>query len=519
MTHSSEITPCLLPVAPASGSVLASIPIASPQQIAQAAAQARSAQLAWSQTPLGDRVAFIQRWHDQIAARQSRWIDLLAREIGKPHVETLSELAATLDQLRWLARHARACLRSATLQPAWQRFMLLGKARVRYAPKGLIGILGTWNYPLLLNAPVLAGALLAGNAVLWKPSESASLSGAALQQSLLDAAPPPNLAACVFGGPEVGRALIASGIDHLVYTGGVAGGRAALQEAGSRGIPATIELAGFDPALILPDAPLESTIPPLLWAAFAGAGQTCVAIKRIYVIGPPRRARAWAEALARRAALLRLGDPASSNNVDIGPLISLPARDRFLASIQYAAAAGAEILTGGRAPDIPGAFALPTVLWTESERIEPLLEGIFGPVVLVRPVPDPSAAIAAANASNLALAASIWGKNRKNCRDLARRIHAGIITINDAVTPSAHAAAPFGGVKSSGFGRVHGPHGLLEFVHPVATHERPLHSFRPHIFPYSHRGLRLVEMYLRLFHSPPRITSHNPPPSSGSSIS
>jgi acyl-CoA reductase-like NAD-dependent aldehyde dehydrogenase len=347
----------------------------------------------------------------------------------------------------------------------------------------------------------MADALAAGNGVVWKPSELASLVGLRLQRSLDAAHFPEGLVATVFGGPDVGRALTEAPIAKGHFTGGIVAGRRVLTTLAERGIPATVELSGFDPAIVLPDAPLPSTVRALSWAAFVVAGQTCAAVKRVYIVGD---ATPWAGALAQQADSLRVGDPALAD-IDVGPLITETARDRFDAFIKAAVGAGARVLAGGERLPGPGWFYKPTVLLADPNSAAPeqALAGCFGPVVLVRGVSDANAAVNAANASPFGLTASVWGRNRREARALAARIEAGLVAVNDAVAPLGHAAAPFGGTKASGFGRSHGALGLREFAQPQVLHDRAPGGWRPQVFPYNARiMLRGLAFYRKLFHSP-----------------
>jgi acyl-CoA reductase-like NAD-dependent aldehyde dehydrogenase len=369
--------------------------------------------------------------------------------------------------------------------------------RLRWTPYGVVGIIGTWNYPLLLNAGPIAQVLAGGNAVVWKPSELAIASGVKLQQSLEEAGTPPGLVAAVYGRGEVGQALLESNVDKVMFTGGVETGRRVLSTLAERGVPAVVELSGFDPAVILPDAPLQSTVRALVWGAFVGCGQTCVAVKRVIVVGD---ARPWVDAFAAEVRKLRVGDPAESE-VDVGPMINDQARDRLDRTIKAAVAAGAEVVVGGEPLDRPGSFYAPTLLSASSPEPQRALEGAFGPVLLIRGVEDADAAVAAANASGMALAASVWGRDRRAARGVARRIVAGMVCVNEAVTPTASAAAPFGGFKASGYGRTHGEQGLREFVAPQVLFERAAGGFRPQLFPYSGATVdRFLSFYRWMFH-------------------
>jgi acyl-CoA reductase-like NAD-dependent aldehyde dehydrogenase len=481
---------------PATGAELGRVSATPPGAVADIVARARRTRRAWGEASWPDRRGSIERWWRILAREADDWANALRDEIGKPRGEAMGEVVAALDALRWTVRHAGRALADSRIGPGWQRWLLVPPARLRWRPVGVVGMIGTWNYPLLLNVPTIAQALAAGNAVVWKPSESAALAGLRLQQSLDEAGLPEGLVAAVHGGPEVGRALVESDLDKGVFTGGVENGRRVLAALAARGIPAVAELSGFDAAIVLPDAPLLTTARALAWGAFVGAGQTCVAVKRAYVVGEPGP---WAEALADQAQALRVGDPASGE-VDVGPMISEAARDRFDRAIRAAIETGARLVSGGSSVAGPGWFYAPTVLAAESDAAESALAGAFGPVVLVRGFADTGAAIAAANGSPYGLAASVWGRDRRRARAVADLLEAGMVAINDAVAPAAHAASPFGGVKASGFGRTRGPLGLREFAQPQALHDRRAGGFRPHLFPYSGRVERLLAFYRRLFH-------------------
>src|SRR5512135_534582 len=481
---------------PATGAELGRVPPTPPEAGGAAVARARSAQADWGARPWPERRAALARFWAELARAADAWADAIRAEVGKPRGEAMAEVVAALDAIRWTVRHGGRALADERLGPGWQRFLLVPSARVRYRPIGVVGIIGTWNYPLLLNAPVIAQALAAGNAVVWKPSELAALAGERLQHGLEAAGISEGLVSAVFGGPEVGRALAESDLDKGVFTGGVAGGRRVLAALAARGVPAIAELSGFDAAIVLPDAPFEPSARALAWGAFVGSGQTCVAVKRLYVVGD---ARPWAEAIAERARNLRVGDPAAGTS-DLGPMISEAARDRLDAMVKTTVAAGARLVLGGAPIERPGWFYRPTVLLAETAEPEAALAGAFGPVVLVRGVRDADAAIDAANANPFGLAASIWGRDLRAARALARRLDAGMVAANDAVTPSAHAAAPFGGMKASGFGRARGVLGLREFTQPQALQVRSPGGFRPQLFPYSDRLERILRVYRGLFH-------------------
>ncbi len=493
---STTVSDTLIAWNPATGAERGRVAVTPPEALPALVARARQAQARWGAISWNERRERLRTWWSVLARDADGWAEAIRDEIGKPTEEAMIEVVSTLDALRWNVRHGGAALADQRLGAGWQRWLLIPSARLRWRPFGVIGIIGTWNYPLFLNAPPIAQALAAGNAVVWKPSELSPLTGQRLQRSLEEAGLPDGLVATVFGAAEVGQALVDSEIDKGMFTGGVANGRRVLGALASRGIPAVAELSGFDPAIILPDAPRDATLRGLAWSAFVAAGQTCVAVKRVIVVGDPTE---WAEGLAEKARALRIGNPATSG-VDVGPLISEAARERFHQTIQEAVAAGARLIAGGEPEPGPGWFYRPTVLRAGRPEPEAKLAGVFGPVVLVRGVSDIEAAVAAANASPFGLAASVWGKDRSAALAVANRLEAGMVAINEAVAPTAHAAAPFGGVKASGFGRTHGALGLREFAQPQVVHTKRSGGFRPNLFPYSGRLLRLLRIYRGLFH-------------------
>jgi len=483
---------------PATGAELGRTPVTPVPAVAEAVARARAAQAGWDAAGWPARRVVLRRWWKVLARDADAWARAIRDEVGKPRAEALGgDVVASLDGIRWTVRHAGPYLADRRSGPGHQRMLQVPAARLRHRPVGVVGMIGTWNYPLLLNAPPIAQALAAGCAVVWKPSEHAALAGRRLQASLHEAGLPEGLVGTVYGGAEVGRALVESEIDLGFFTGGVENGRRVLAALASRGVDCVAELSGFDPAVVLPDAPLTPTARALTWGAFLGAGQTCIAVKRVYVVGD---ARPWAEAIAAHARALRVGDPAG-DDVDVGPLISGPGRDRFHAQVVAAVDAGAEVLAGGLPVDGPGWFYAPTVLLADHAGPEAALAGCFGPMTVVRGVPSVDDAVRAANGSEYGLAASVWGQDVRAATAVAARLDAGVVTVNEAVAPTLHASAPFGGVTASGHGRTRGPLGLREFTRTQVIFPLAAGGFRPHYFPYGGTAVdTFLGLYRRLFH-------------------
>ncbi len=219
---------------PATGAESGRVQTTPPVRVAELVARARTAQQDWGQRPWKERREVLIRWWRTLSRDVDSWTELIRDEIGKPSVEALAgDVLPTLDALRWTIRHGERALKDVRIGPGWQRWLLMPAARMRWCPVGVVGMIGTWNYPLFLNAPPIAQALAAGNAVVWKPSELAVRTGQKLQQSLEDSGIPEGLVAAVIGGPEIGQAIVEADLDKGFFTGGIANGRRVIAGLGA----------------------------------------------------------------------------------------------------------------------------------------------------------------------------------------------------------------------------------------------------------------------------------------------
>jgi succinate-semialdehyde dehydrogenase/glutarate-semialdehyde dehydrogenase len=329
-------------------------------------------------------------------------------------------------------------------------------------PYGVVGIISPWNYPFSIPATETLAALVAGNAVVLKPSEFTSLVALELHSLLVAAGVPPNVFQVVVGDGATGAALILSPIDKLVFTGSVATGKRIATAAAERLLPAVLELGGKDPMLVLDDADVDVASSAAVWGAFMNAGQTCLSVERCYVhrsLYEP-----FLEACVEKTKKLRVGpglDPAT----DVGPTIHEQQLQTVEAHIEDAVARGARVLVGGsRLPELGRNFYKPTVVADVSHKMRIMRAETFGPVLPVAPFDSDDEAILLANDSEFGLAASVWTRDRVRGEKLARQIEAGTVMVNDVISYFGISEAPHGGVKSSGIGRSHGRFGLEEMV-------------------------------------------------------
>jgi succinate-semialdehyde dehydrogenase/glutarate-semialdehyde dehydrogenase len=449
-------------VNPATGEVLGELDSAGPAEVRAAVARARAVQPEWSAWGVRNRIRVVRRFQQILLAHKSDIARRITQEAGKPVVEALlTEVLVVLDAARFLIENAFAILREQKL--AHGNLALKAKSgRILHEPYGVVGIISPWNYPFSIPATEALAALVAGNAVVLKPSELTPLIALELQSLLREAGVPADVFQVLPGEGETGAALVRSGIDKLVFTGSVGTGRRIAQIAGERLLPSVLELGGKDPMIVLEDADLDVASSGAVWGAFVNAGQTCLSIERCYVhhtLYP-----AFLDACSEKARKLRVGngmDPAT----EIGPMIHERQVRIVESHIEDAKQRGARVLTGGtRLRELGPTFFAPTVLADVDHSMRVLQEETFGPVLPIAPFANDAEAVRLANNSDYGLAASVWTSDRAKGESLARQIHAGTVMVNDAVSCFSISEAPHAGVKASGLGRTHGRWGLEEMV-------------------------------------------------------
>jgi acyl-CoA reductase-like NAD-dependent aldehyde dehydrogenase len=446
-----------------------------PDELGSLVAGARAAQAGWGETSLSERATLLRRLSRLLLDRSDEVADLVVAETAKPRVEAFtSEVFPALDTLAWLAAEA-----PKLLAPDRVRFgrphLLHKRGRLLYEPLGVVGVISPWNFPFAIPFTQVAYCVASGNAVVLKPSELTPLSGELVTRLFADAGAPRDLVQVAQGDGEVGAALVAAGVDKVVFTGSTATGRQVAAAAGEQLTPVTLELGGKDPMVVLDDADLPRAVDGALWGSFVNCGQVCSGVERIYVEGSLYEP--FLEELARRAGELRLG-------VEIGPLISATQRDRVAALVEDAVARGARVHAGGAAPDRVGWFYEPTVLSGVDRFARLQHEEIFGPVVTVARVASEAAAVEVANDAPFALGASVWTRDAERAERVAARLRAGSVWHNDHAYSYAAASASWGGRGESGFGRTHSKHGLYALANVKFVDRDPGRVGVPWWFPY-----------------------------------
>jgi acyl-CoA reductase-like NAD-dependent aldehyde dehydrogenase len=438
-----------------------------PDAMKECCQRAREAARQWRQRPVTERLRFVAAFRRLLADAADELAAAVARDVSKSTAEVLGgEVLPLAEACRFLQREAPGLLRPRRVPGRSRPIWLWGqKDVVHRRPRGIIGIIGTWNYPLFLNGVQILQAVTAGNAVVWKPSEVAPASAAALAGLLRRAAFPPGLVEVLETTRDAGAALLEAPIDHVVLTGSAATGRIVARRLGERLVSSTMELSGCDPLFVLHDADVELAARAAWFGATLNAGQTCVAARRAFVHRPLYAP--FCEIVFRlsaKAAPVRLAMPAQAEQA--GHLIA------------DAVARGGRLLTSGP-PQEPNCDFPPTAV--ADARPEMLLcqEASFAPLLAVLPFDDSSELVRMNQACPYHLGAAIFTRTPRAAFALADDLRSGVVTINDVIAPTAHPATPFGGRGESGWGVTQGAEGLLEMTVPQVVSRRS-GRFRPH---------------------------------------
>jgi succinate-semialdehyde dehydrogenase/glutarate-semialdehyde dehydrogenase len=449
-------------VNPATGEVLRELESAGENEVYAAAARAHAAQRAWSEIGVRKRVAVLRDFQRMLHKKKSEICEAITRETGKPLTEALTtEVLVVLDSARFLIENAYRLLRDEPL-PHGNVATKLKSGRLLHEPYGVVGIISPWNYPFSIPATETLAALVAGNAVVLKPSEFTSLTALELKSLLRKAGVPEDIFQVVVGDGATGAALVHSQIDKLVFTGSVATGKRIAAAAAERLLPVVLELGGKDPMLVLDDADVDVASSAAVWGAFMNAGQTCLSVERCYV--HRRLYDSFVKACAEKTRKLRVGNGLDPET-DMGPMIHERQLRIVESHVEDAVVRGARVLAGGsRLQELGKNFYAPTVLADVTHGMRIMREETFGPVLPVMAFDTDEEAVRLANDSEYGLAASIWTRNQQRGERLARDVQAGAVMVNDVVSCYGISEAPHGGVKSSGLGRAHGRFGLEEMV-------------------------------------------------------
>lgn len=440
---------------PATLEKIAELPVAAKAAVAEAVGRGRQAQAMWQKRSLDERAKELLRFRDLLIDQQEKIVDILISETGRPRAEAYgSELFYLYDAIGFWAKNAQKYLKPERLRP----HLIKGKKVFStYSPMGVIGIIGPWNFPLILTLGEALPALMAGNSVVIKPSELTPLSLLFVAELAGKADFPPHLIQVVLGFGETGESLV-DHADMISFTGSVETGKKVLRRAAERLIPVTLELGGKDPMIVLRDADLERAANACVWGGLMNCGQVCTSVERVYVEEPVYDD--FVKRVVAKVGKLRQG----KGDGELGSMTSEDQLRKVEAQVQEAVARGAKLLTGGRrSPAITGLSYEPTVLVDVDHTMALMREETFGPVIPIMKVKDREEALRLANDSPYGLDGSVFTKSREAGRTVVEQMQAGAVCVNDCLVNFVIPEAPMGGVKESGLGRRHGAEGIRKY--------------------------------------------------------
>jgi len=451
---SAQFHPVIETFDPRHGTLIGVVPDMDAVAVRAAVARARAVSGAWSSLTYPERSRHLLGVRDRLLDRAEELVEVICAETGKQRAEAVTtELMAVCETMSWYAKNGEKVLAPQSVAAG---LLAHKKAWKRYEPMGVIGVISPWNYPFTLSMTPAITALFAGNAVVLKPSEVTPTVGLAIGE-LFEDDDWGDLVQVVTGGGATGEALVRSGVDKVVFTGSVGTGKRVMAAAADTLTPVLLELGGKDPMIVCADADLDRAAKGAVWGAFQNSGQTCMSVERVYVDEQVKDA--FVDRVLAETARIRQ----DADGGDIGSMTFAPQLELVQRHLDDAVAKGATVLAGGSRIDRPGLWFEPTVLVDVDHSMDIMNDETFGPVLPIMGVVGIDEAVRLSNESEFGLNSSVWTSDGAVGISIANRLQAGHVCVNDCIISYAVPGLPFGGVKQSGIGRVHGPEGLREF--------------------------------------------------------
>jgi aldehyde dehydrogenase (NAD+) len=441
---------------PATGEVVGIFPVTTAKEVNEVVARAESVSERWADLSFRKRLIVLRDWASLLTREIDNAADLIHRETGKPLSDAKLEVAISIEHISWAAKFAPKVLSPQNRPSGFLMFNMA--SQVQRVPYGVVGIIGPWNYPMFTPMGSIAYALAAGNTVVFKPSEYTPAIGAWLGETFKRVAPFADIFTVITGTPETGVALTESSVGKISFTGSTRTAKKVAATCAERMTPVVLECGGKDPVLIDRDADIKKAAEVTLWHAMANAGQSCIGAERVYVHQDV--AEKFTRIIVDMASKIKAGYEDGAN---YGPA-TMPSQLKVIKShIDDAVKRGGEFLLGDK-NSVKDGYVQPVILRNVPEDSKAMTEETFGPTLVINTVRHMDEAVDLANNTSYGLGAAVWSK--RNGKKIASLLKCGMVSINSAFSFAAIGAVPFGGVKDSGYGRIHGAEGLLEFTYP-----------------------------------------------------
>jgi acyl-CoA reductase-like NAD-dependent aldehyde dehydrogenase len=502
-TGSSDAAHAEIPVVnPGTGEEIGTVPDLDAAAVAELARRGRAAQVGWDAYGYEGRAGVLRRMQRWLMDNADRVTETIVSETGKTYEDArLAEIAYGGGAFGFWAKNAEKYLEDERVSTA--AVAVKGKKLIlRHRPLGLIGVIGPWNYPLINSFGDCIPALAAGNSVILKPSEVTPMTSLLLAEGLRESGLPADVLQIATGRGETGAALIEQ-VDMIMFTGSTKTGRKVAEAAARRLIPASLELGGKDPLVVLRDADVERAANTAVWGSMMNAGQTCISIERAYVEEPVYDE--FVAKVAQKVRALRQGESGVPGSVDIGAVTFPPQLDVLEDHVGDAVEKGARVLAGGKrgGEGSGGDFFQPTVLVDVDHTMKIMTEETFGPTLPIMKVADEDEAVRLANDSIYGLSGSVFGRDTAHAEEVARRLDTGAVCVNDAIVNYFALELPMGGAKASGLGSRHGAGGIRKYCSQQALLVTPRALARKKdllMFPYKARTSKFVAGALKLLY-------------------
>ena len=484
---------------PTDGSVIRSVAIDPPERVAEVVARVRSNQAEWEALGFDGRRRWLERWRDWMIANRDEIADVVQSETGKVRGDSGLESIYCEMAINFWAEHGADYLADERPTPG----LLPAKAqklRVRYRAYPVVGIISPWNFPLILSVGDAIPALMAGAAVVIKPSEFTPLELMEVIRGWQEEVGGPDVIDFVNGTGETGGALVDE-VDYIHFTGSDRTGKTVMKRAADTLTPVSLELGGKDPAVVLRDADLERAANACAYGGFVNTGQVCMSIERIYVEEPVYDE--FVQRLVDNVRELRQGADGREYAFEQGAMTSPAQIDIVSKHVEDAREKGARILTGGKRKDAPGDWYEPTVVADADHSMQVMVDETFGPVVGVMKVSDEAEAIRMANDTRYGLSASVFSGDNARAERVAEQLEVGACNINDALINYFHLEVPMGGWKSSGIGWRHGPGGIRKYcrTETIVAPRLPQGKTEALWYPYSPRKRKALNHLYRFLNA------------------